>query len=70
VVQQRERLIAAAEGWDVRWHSGSYNRLALQQAAGRALALTLFEEATRNVLLDRATQPVAIADYGSSRGRN
>jgi len=49
---------------------GSYNRLAPRQAAGGASALPLLEEAARNVSLDPSTQPVVIADHGSSQDRN
>jgi len=42
---------------------GSYNRHALQQAAGGASILPLLEQTARHILLDTSCQPVVIADY-------
>jgi long-chain acyl-CoA synthetase len=49
---------------------GAYNRHARLQATGIALALPLLEEAVRNITLNGGDQPVVIADYGSSQGKN
>ncbi len=49
---------------------GAYNRHARFQAGGIALALPLLEKAVRNIELDGGDQPVVIADYGSSQGKN
>jgi S-adenosylmethionine-dependent carboxyl methyltransferase len=49
---------------------GAYNRHALQQAAGGAVALPLLQRAARDVTLDTLHKTVVIADYGSSQGRN
>jgi hypothetical protein len=49
---------------------GAYNRHAWIQAGGMALALPLLEEAVQKIELDRGDQPVVIADYGSSQGKN
>jgi hypothetical protein len=49
---------------------GSYNVHARLPAGGANLALPLLEEAVRNVALEPADQPVVIADYGSSQGKN
>lgn len=49
---------------------GVYNRSSAVQAAGYAPALPLLEEAARQVPLSPASQPLVIADYGSSEGRN
>ena len=49
---------------------GAYNRYARMQASGMALALPLLEEAVQKIELDRGDQPVVIADYGSSQGKN
>ena len=49
---------------------GAYNRHAAQQAAGGASVLPLLEQAARSVLLDATDQPIVIADYGSSQGKN
>jgi len=49
---------------------GSYNLHARIPAGGGHLALPLLEEAVRNITLERGNQPVVIADYGSSQGKN
>jgi hypothetical protein len=49
---------------------GAYNRNASLPAGGGALALPLLEKAVRNVVLGSGDQPVVIADYGSSQGKN
>src|SRR5271169_630079 len=49
---------------------GVYNRSSRVQAAGLAPAVPLLEQAARTVPLAAAAQPVVIADYGSSEGRN
>ena len=49
---------------------GSYNLHARNPAAGGNLALPLLEQAVRNVALGSGDQPVVIADYGSSQGKN
>ena len=49
---------------------GSYNRHAKVPAGGANLALPLLEQAARNVPLDRGDQPIVVADYGSSQGKN
>lgn len=49
---------------------GSYNLHARIPAGGGGLALPLLEEAVRNMTLERGDQPVIVADYGSSQGKN
>jgi hypothetical protein len=49
---------------------GSYNRHARVPADGGGLALPLLEQAAQNIALDAGDQPVVIADYGSSQGKN
>lgn len=49
---------------------GSYNLHAMVPAGGYHLALPFLEEAIRNVTLDDGDQPVVVADYGSSQGKN
>jgi long-chain acyl-CoA synthetase len=49
---------------------GTYNRRARVQALGGNLALPFLEQAVENIALDSGTQPVVIADYGSSQGKN
>ncbi len=49
---------------------GAYNAHAKLQAGGIALALPLLEKAVRNIELGAGDQPVMIADYGSSQGKN
>jgi hypothetical protein len=49
---------------------GAYNQYAKLPAGGAALALPLLERAVRSVAIDAGDQPVVIADYGSSQGKN
>jgi hypothetical protein len=49
---------------------GSYNLHAKIPAGGANLALPFLEQAVRNVTLHGGDQPVIIADYGSSQGKN
>lgn len=49
---------------------GAYNRHAKLPAGGAALAMPLLEKAARGVQLDPGEQPIVIADYGSSQGKN
>jgi SAM dependent carboxyl methyltransferase len=49
---------------------GAYNKYAKLPAGGAALALPLLEKAARSVELGAGDQPVVIADYGSSQGKN
>jgi hypothetical protein len=49
---------------------GAYNRHAIIQAGGIALALPLWEEAVRSLEPDSGYGPLVIADYGSSQGKN
>jgi SAM dependent carboxyl methyltransferase len=61
---ERESTHGVMEG------GGSYNLHARVPAGGGNLALPLLEEAVRNITLDRGDEPVVIADYGSSQGKN
>ena len=49
---------------------GSYNRHARLQAGGASLALPYLERAVQELTLDAGDQPIVIADYGSSQGKN
>jgi hypothetical protein len=49
---------------------GAYNKYAKLPAGGAALALPLLEKAARGTQLDPGDQPIVIADYGSSQGKN
>jgi hypothetical protein len=49
---------------------GAYNKYAKLPAGGAALAVPLLEKAVRNIVVDRGDQPIVIADYGSSQGKN
>jgi hypothetical protein len=49
---------------------GAYNMHARIPAGGANLALPLLEQAARNITLDADDQPIVIADYGSSPGKN
>jgi hypothetical protein len=50
--------------------NGAYNKHAKLPAAGAAMAMPLLEKAVQGVQLDASDQPVVIADYGSSQGKN
>jgi len=49
---------------------GSYNLHARIPAGGGNLALPYLEEAARSVTLGPGSDPIVIADYGSSQGKN
>ena len=49
---------------------GAYNRNSRVQAAGISPALPLLERAARVVPLAEGTEPIVIADYGASEGKN
>ena len=49
---------------------GSYNRHARIPAGGGKLGLTHLERAARTVTFNGGNQPVVVADYGSSQGKN
>ena len=49
---------------------GAYNRHATIPVGGAALALPFLEGAARRVALEGQDDPVVIADYGSSQGKN
>ncbi|MES2221982.1 MAG: SAM-dependent methyltransferase [Acidobacteriota bacterium] len=49
---------------------GAYNRSSRVQAAGLSPALPMLQRAAQTAALPADTQPVVLADYGSSQGRN
>src|ERR1700756_2442487 len=49
---------------------GAYNRSSRVQAAGLSPAVPLLEKAAKEVKLLPEPDPIVIADYGSSAGRN
>jgi len=49
---------------------GGYNRSSCVQATGSSSVVPLFEGAANQAQLTSAANPVVIADYGSSEGRN
>src|SRR5215831_15916133 len=49
---------------------GAYNKHSKLPAGGTALALPLLEKAVQSVELDADGQPIVLADYGSSQGKN
>jgi len=49
---------------------GAYNRHAVLQAAGNAMALLHAREGARRVEIEPGNNPIIIADYGCSQGRN
>jgi hypothetical protein len=50
--------------------NGAYNKHAKLPADGAALALPLLEKAISEVKLELSDEPIVIADYGSSQGKN
>src|SRR6202167_5983524 len=49
---------------------GGYNRSSQVQAAGLSPAVPMLEHAARTAALPAGSQPIVIADYGSSEGHN
>jgi hypothetical protein len=49
---------------------GSYNVHARVPAGGASLALPFLEQAVQGVTVEGGTEPIVIADYGSSQGKN
>ena len=49
---------------------GAYNKHAKLQAGGAAMAMPSLEKAVQGLQLDESEQPLIIADYGSSEGKN
>jgi long-chain acyl-CoA synthetase len=49
---------------------GSYNAHAKSQATGGMLGLPFLEQAVREMAIPEGNDPIAIADYGSSQGKN
>jgi hypothetical protein len=49
---------------------GAYNKHAKLQAAASASALPCWERSIGRVALEHGDQPIVIADYGSSQGKN
>lgn len=50
--------------------NGAYNKYAQSQAAGAVLAIPFLQKAVEKIPLEPGEQPVIIADYGSSQGKN
>jgi hypothetical protein len=49
---------------------GAYNKFAKLPASGAVFAMPLLEKAIRSLELGAEEQPITIADYGSSQGKN
>ena len=63
-------LEEARAAYAVMESKGAYNRHAKIPAGGAAIAAPFLEKAVRNVTIEPEDQPVVIADYGSSQGKN
>jgi SAM dependent carboxyl methyltransferase len=64
-------VLAATESTHgVMEEGGSYNLHAIVPAGGASLALPLLEEAVGQITLETDDEPVVVADYGSSQGKN
>ena len=64
MLQEAKRLHGVTEA------QGSYNRHGTPQGAGGALARSIIEAAAHAVAIDAGPEPIVIADYGSSQGKN
>lgn len=49
---------------------GAYNRIVKLPAGGAALAMPLLTQAAHRVAVGTGDRPFAVADYGSSQGKN
>lgn len=49
---------------------GAYNQHARHQTVAASVAGQFLERAVRNLALDQGAEPIVIADYGSSQGKN
>lgn len=63
-------MAATISAHGVMEDGGSYNLHARIPAGGASLALPYFERAARSCALLPGTDPIVIADYGSSQGKN
>ncbi|WP_341313042.1 SAM-dependent methyltransferase [Paraburkholderia sp. IMGN_8] len=63
-MNQEKTTSGAMEG------AGAYNRHATPQAGGAAIALPHLRQAVASLALEPHDQPVVIAEYGSSQGKN
>jgi hypothetical protein len=59
-----------SSGHGVMEGDGFYNRHARVQAGGGGIALPFLEQAVQSITLDASDEPVIVADYGSSQGKN
>ncbi|MGF6597590.1 hypothetical protein P3T23_002307 [Paraburkholderia sp. GAS448] len=63
-MNQAKTMSGAMEG------AGAYNRHSTPQAGGAAIALPCLQDAVASAVLEPDDQPVVIAEYGSSQGKN
>ena len=70
VLQQGKASNKARLPHGVMEDNGAYNKHAQPQAAGAALATPFLKRAVEKIVLERGEQPIIIADYGSSQGKN
>jgi SAM dependent carboxyl methyltransferase len=49
---------------------GAYNRYAKPPAGGASLALPFLDQAVRSIKVGGGNEPIVVADYGSSQGKN
>jgi hypothetical protein len=67
---EKKMASQAAATHGVMEGGGSYNLHARIPAGGAILALPFLEQAAKNLTLESAQQPVVVADYGCSQGKN
>jgi hypothetical protein len=70
VLHHSENSVVAGLSHGVMEGNGAYNKHAQPQAAGAVLATPSLQRAVEEIALERGDQPIIIADYGSSQGKN
>lgn len=70
VLQHKEVSNEVRPSHGVMEGDGAYNKHAQPQAAGAAMATPFVQRAVEKIVLEPGNQPVIVADYGSSQGKN
>jgi SAM dependent carboxyl methyltransferase len=70
VMQHCEASTETTPSHGVMEGNGAYNKHAQPQAAGASLATPVLQKALEKIPLEPGEQPIIVADYGSSQGKN
>ena len=70
VLQDRDGSRAGRLCQGVMEGNGAYNKHALSQAAAASIAVPFLQRAMETMALEPSEDPIIIADYGSSQGKN